>query len=141
MQKITLFFLLLLAAFACKKKDDGNNAPLSLEGSWRVQSIRNQAGVTPSNLSSLVGGMWSFSSQSYELSDNSSQLREQGSYSYDAAANSLSLSPSTLSVLTNSTAAYTGSTTLAGSSLSVELNLAPAGKPAETLRIALTKTN
>ncbi|MDX1904869.1 MAG: hypothetical protein SFU27_11995 [Thermonemataceae bacterium] len=140
--KILLFLMLLgvlFTAFKCSKKDPESTTPAEFKGSWKITSITNSAGATPTSLESLLNGTAVFGDTNYEFKDNTGASKESGTYAYDAAANTLTATPAATSVITNSTSAYTFSTTLTVTSATLKVNIAAAGKPANEVTLGLTK--
>ncbi|GAB4128228.1 MAG: hypothetical protein OHK0045_15310 [Raineya sp.] len=135
-----LMISLLLIAGKCKKKDDGTQAPAGVKGSWKINSITNSAGTTPTNLQNLVNGSAIFGNTDYEFKNaNGSSAEAGGTYSYDAANSKLNMTPAGNSVFTNANAPYTFDATLAGNNLQLSLNIAPPNKPSNVITVSLTK--
>ncbi|MCS6796697.1 MAG: lipocalin family protein [Raineya sp.] len=139
--KILLFVALLGIVFSagkCKKKDKGTTTP-GIKGNWKIVSITNSAGATPANLANMVNGIASFGDTNYEFKNNSGGSAETGTYVYDANAKTLTVTPAGTSVFTNANAQYTFEAELASPNLTLRVNIAPAGKPANIITVSLQK--
>jgi len=131
---------MVLVAGKCKKKDNGSEAPVGVKGSWKINTIVNSLGQTPTNLQNLVNGTAIFGNTDYEFKNaNGTSAEAGGTYVYDAANNKLNITPAGNSVFTNANAPYSFDVVLANNNLQLSVNIAPTNKPANVITLSLTK--
>ncbi|KOY86200.1 hypothetical protein AD998_08615 [bacterium 336/3] len=139
--KMKAYFLFVLIVFfsGCQKAKQEDTKIISPKGKWSILSITNKAGVTPPNMSDMIGGVAVFTDLDYTLKNKMNEDVEKGLWS-NQTSNVFSIKPQTNTVFSNSSSSYKFSITeLTGSTIQLKISLNKANEPENNLFIQLTR--